>query len=103
VKENIREIVEAKLTRTKKRKEESVVSRISLIIIIFRVQNQVRKVHAKAYRSLTNLTVTQLRPFLKANPFLRPIYDQLRSGGNLLVEEQALLRGSLEELLEEED
>lgn len=56
------------------------------------------------YRSVTTQTVIQLRPLLKANPILRPVYDQLRSSSNLLVEEQAtsILRGNLEDMLEED-
>lgn len=54
------------------------------------------------YRSVTTQTVTQLRPLLKANPILRPVYDQLRSSSNLPVEEQAILRGNPEIMLEED-
>ncbi len=45
------------------------------------------------YRSVTTQTV---------NPILRPVYDQLRSSSNLLVEEQAILPGNLEIMLEED-
>ncbi len=60
-------------------------------------------VHAEAYRTATTQTLTQLRPLLRTNPVLQPIYDQLRASSNLLVEEQAILRGSLEDMLLEED
>jgi len=60
-------------------------------------------IHAELYRTITTQTLAQLRPLLKANPFLRPVYDQLRTRSNSLVEEQAALRGSLEGIMEEEN
>jgi len=59
-------------------------------------------VHAKAYRLLINLIVIQLRLLLKANSFLKLLYDQLRNEGNKLIEKQAILRGRLEKVMKEE-
>ena len=59
-------------------------------------------VHAKAYRTVTIQTVTKLRPLLRTNSVLQLIYDQLRGSSNLLVEEQAILRRNLEDILEED-
>ena len=59
-------------------------------------------VHAKAYRLLINLIVIQLRLLLKANSFLKLLYDQLRNEGNMLIEKQAILRGRLEKVMKEE-
>jgi hypothetical protein len=58
-------------------------------------------VHSESYRAITTDTLAQLRPLLKANPLLRPAYDELRTRNNALVEEQATLRGSLEKLMAE--
>jgi len=59
-------------------------------------------VHAKAYRTVTIQTVTKLRPLLRTISVLQLIYDQLRGSSNLLVEEQAILRRNLEDILEED-
>ncbi len=59
-------------------------------------------VHAKTYRTVTTQTVMQLRSLLRTNSVLQFIYDQLRDSSNLLVEEQAILRGNLEDMLEED-
>ncbi len=59
-------------------------------------------VHAKAYRLLINLIVIQLRLLLKANSFLKLLYNQLRNEGNMLIEKQAILRGRLEKVMKEE-
>ncbi len=60
-------------------------------------------VHVKTYGTATIQTLTQLRSLLRTNSVLQFIYDQLRASSNLLIEEQAILRGNLEDMLLEED